>query len=266
MNNRIKIIEDLKNSIDQLSPRKEWNDKFIEKVKLDFTFYNNKLENNALSYGQTIRYLKEAVSPKGASVKDCLDVKNHFEVLDIVFKTYTKPLSENALLELHGSLMKNHLQWDEGVIYLPGKYKTGINYTVQSSGKLIQYLDSEKVPAAIKELIEEINLGTENSDPTSIEKHPVKIASLFHTRFLEIHPFEDGNGRICRIFTNLILLKTGYAPVFIKPTDRMMYLNLFENALNKENRMLDFFINQLIESLHAKLDFITKAQEGTSPN
>jgi predicted nucleic acid-binding Zn-ribbon protein len=52
MNKLLKEIEELKNEIDSLFPSKEWDSKYLEKVKIDFTYQNNKIENNSISYGQ----------------------------------------------------------------------------------------------------------------------------------------------------------------------------------------------------------------------
>jgi Fic family protein len=71
----------------------------------------------------------------------------------------------------------------------------------------------------------------------------------------EIHPFADGNGRIGRIFTNLILLKKGFPPIFITDVDRKDYLHRFELAEENPEAMLDFMADRLIESLEMKIAF-----------
>ena len=255
MNSKLKTAEELQQTIRSLSPEKKWDASFLGKVKLDFTFHNNKLENNTITYGQTVRYLKEAVTPKDVSVKDCIDIKNHFEILDVVFSSFGQPITESSILNLHAQLMKSRLQWDEETIYSPGKYKTGKNFTVQTSGKLIEYMEPEKVRDAIRKLLESIKSKSEN-------EHPVVAATYFHNRILEIHPFEDGNGRICRIFTNMIFINSGYPPIFISDTERTKYLQIFEfDTIEKDKKMQNFFTDQLIESLKIKLDFINHANK-----
>ena len=98
-------------------------------------------------------------------------------------------------------------------------------------------------------------------DPTDINLHALTIATNFHQQFLNvIHPFSDGNGRIGRIFTNLILLKNGYPPVFIKDVNKDEYLKRFELSDNDINPMLDYMADRLIESLEEKWEFV-KGQE-----
>lgn len=153
------------------------------------------------------------------------------------------------------------LQWQEDAIYSPGKFKTGFNYTTQLSGKLIRYIAPDLVSEEMKRLIVHINAELKTADITSQEKHPLSIATYFHNRFLEIHPFEDGNGRIVRIFMNQILIKKGFTPIFITPTDRTQYLKLFETSDSKNiSPMQNFFADLLIASLKAKKAFALKAK------
>jgi Fic family protein len=67
-----------------------------------------------------------------------------------------------------------------------------------------------------------------------------------------IHPFGDGNGRIARIFMNLILLQKGLPPIFIKEVDKKDYLDCFTNEEKHPGIMLEFMTARLIESLKSK--------------
>jgi Fic family protein len=96
-------------------------------------------------------------------------------------------------------------------------------------------------------------------DVNDVNRHPLSIATYFHQQFLNvIHPFSDGNGRIGRIFTNLILLKNGYPPVFIKEVNKDEYLKRFELSDNDMNPMLEFMADRLIESLEDKWAFVSE--------
>lgn len=260
MNKLFERIESLKKEIDLLFPGREWSKQYLEKVKLDFTYQNNKIENNKLSYGQTLLFLKEATTPKDVSVKDCLDTKNHYEIVDVIFKSYKNELSEKMILNLHSKLMKDLVQWKYKDDYSPGKYKWDTNYTIKQDGTMHWYMDHRKAPGAIRELVKETNERLKTSNQKSVQKHPLTIAAYFHTRFLEIHPFADGNGRISRIFTNDILIKKGYSPVFIKDSNKSVYLGLFEKSNSKKlTPMINFLGKQLEESLIAKKQMILES-------
>lgn len=259
---KLRHIDSLKVKIDQLAPRKDWDDAFFRKVKIDFTYNSNKLEGNTLTYGQTIKLLRDFVAPRNAASGEVLDMINHQKILDIVFTNYrSQNISEENLKELHRELMKEPAQWADYGLYSPGQYKSFENMTVRSTGKIYVYMLPSQVPGAMTELIQHTNELLEKTDTSDVDRHPLAIATYFHQQFLNtIHPFSDGNGRIGRIFTNLILLKNGYPPVFIKEVNRDEYLKHFELSDNKVSPMLDFMADRLIESLEEKWEFMKKQQ------
>lgn len=255
---KIEQINALKNQISKLAPGKEWDEAFLERVKIDFTYNSNKLEGNTLTYGQTIKLLRDFVTPQNATPGELLDLINHQSILDIVFNNYSsKSLSEENIKALHKELMKNLAQWNDDGLYSPGQYKLFENMTVRSNGKIHNYLLPAEVADAMKALIHDINKQLQCVDIHNIDKHPLTIATRFHQQFLnKIHPFSDGNGRIGRLFTNLILLQQGFPPVFITDVDRAEYLKRFEESDTDIGPMLDFLADRLIESLKVKLAFI----------
>ena len=129
-------------------------------------------------------------------------------------------------------------------------------------------MNYKEVPDAIHDLVETVNNMIFNVKFDAVETHPITIATYFHNRFLgEIHPFADGNGRICRIITNDILLKSGFPPIFIKDTNKFEYFKLFEKSSSVELfPMLDFFANQLVESLLSKKAFLLKNEYDNEDN
>jgi len=257
---KLAVINELKRKADDLRPPKEWDQAFLEKVKIEFTYNSNKIEGNTITYGQTVKLLRDLVTPKGASTGEVLDIVNHQMVLNTVFKNYhSKGITEESIKELHGALMKNIEQWGDDGLYSPGKYKAFENVTVRSTGRIYKFMKPADVPKAMAELITEVNARLSDSDAGDPEKHPLAIAVYFHQRFLnEIHPFGDGNGRIGRIFTNLILIKEGYPPIFIQDVDRAEYLRRFELTEKEPDAMVDFLADGLIESLRMKIEYIER--------
>ncbi|MEI9910800.1 MAG: Fic family protein [Bacteroidota bacterium] len=107
------------------------------------------------------------------------------------------------------------------------------------------------------ELILKTNQLLQNTNVNNAGLHALSIATFFHQQFLNvIHPFSDGNGRIARIFMNIILLKNGYPPIFIKEVNRQDYLKRFEISDNDMTPMLDFMGDRLVESLQEKSEFM----------
>lgn len=255
---KLKKIDRLKKKLDEAGTNKEWDQDFIEKIKIDFTYNSNKIEGNALTYGQTIQLLKEFVAPKNTSTGDCLDILNHQQVLDEVFEQYqATQITEANIKRLHKTLMKSPDQWSDSTHYDPGKYKILENVTTRSSGKIHHYKQPTEVSAAISDLIKDTNYRLSVLIPNGIDDHILKIVTDFHFQFLNnIHPFGDGNGRIARIIMNIILLKYKYPPIFIKPINKLDYMNSFEAEENSPGSMLSFMADRLIESLKIKEKFL----------
>ena len=104
----------------------------------------------------------------------------------------------------------------------------------------------------IKDTNERISNLTKNS-----KDNLLAIANDFHYCFLnQIHPFDDGNGRIARIFMNIILLKKGFPPVFIRDVNKDEYMNCFVLEEQQPGCMLSFMADRLLESLKIKLAFL----------
>jgi hypothetical protein len=111
-----------------------------------------------------------------------------------------------------------------------------------------------------------VNWLNNHIDPPKRKKnkydlHPLLIAAGFHSQFIKIHPFGDGNGRTARIIMNLILMLTGYVPAIIKLDDRDIYYNVLNESSQSDPEPLASFIgNQLIHSL----ELMIKAAKGES--
>src|SRR5690606_30644612 len=106
------------------------------------------------------------------------------------------------------------------------------------------FASPEETPAQMADLIswyrEERGRG---------DLHPVVLASLFHHRFVSIHPFDDGNGRMARILMNLILMQAGFLPVVLKREKRSEYFLALEKADAGEHEDFVVFVAEaLIES------------------
>lgn len=255
---KLEHINTLKDRIDKTMPLKDWDDAFFKKVKIDFTYHSNKLEGNTLTYGQTIKLLRDFVAPRNAASGEVLDMINHQKILDTVFLNYrSQSISEENIMGLHRELMKDTAQWADYGLYSPGQYKMFENMTVRSTGKIHTYMLPSQVPEAMMELVQQTNKLFRDIDKNDVTKHPLTIATYFHQQFLNvIHPFSDGNGRIGRIFVNLILLKSGFAPIFIKEVNKDDYLKRFEVSDEDLNPMLDFMADRMAESLQEKLEFV----------
>jgi len=72
---KLRLIDSLKGKIDKLMPRKDWDDAFFRKVKIDFTYNSNKLEGNTLTYGQTIKLKILLLDLQGKYIVICFQIR-----------------------------------------------------------------------------------------------------------------------------------------------------------------------------------------------
>lgn len=244
-----------------VSAPKNWDNDFIEKVKYDFTYNSNKLEGNALTYGETISFLKNITIPQ-KSQKDLLDIENHQKILDKVFEQFEAPFSIEMIKDIHSELMKDYDQWDYEALPNPGQFKLFENYSILPSGKIKEYMKPHLVEEAVGQLVHNTNLQLSQINISKLDKHPIFIATTFHNIFLnEIHPFQDGNGRVGRILINMILLKCNFPPIFIETNDnieREKYINTIQECEQKNDLMpmLMHCSEKLTDSLERKYNYL----------
>ena len=137
--------------------------------------------------------------------RDSQEVVGYFNAFDIISESYTDiDISENSLKNLHNILMK-HSKKDD---WHKGKYKqhnNAVEANLPDGTKQIVFQTTEAGFATENAMEKLVNWY--NNDSTT---HPLVKCSLFTYEFLSIHPFQDGNGRLSRLISSLLLLKNGY--------------------------------------------------------
>ena len=143
------------------------------------------------------------------STRDEQEVAGYADALETVIAHWEEiDLTENHLKQLHRDLLK-HSTGDERH---RGEYKTLPNHVEAfgrdggSLGVVFQTATPFETPARMAELVAWTRARMEGN-----ELHPLLVVAVFVVTFLEIHPFQDGNGRLSRILTTLLLLRAGYA-------------------------------------------------------
>jgi Fic family protein len=143
--------------------------------------------------------------------RDEQEVAGYAEAMDFVFESYADlGLTQNHLLQLHNILLR-HSDKDERH---RGDYKKLPNNVVafDADGREIGIVFETTPPFATPREMEDLVAWVRKAvDEDTL--HPLLIVGIFVVRFLAIHPFQDGNGRLSRILTNLLLLRAGYAYV-----------------------------------------------------
>jgi Fic family protein len=159
--------------------------------------------------------------------RDEQEVAGYYEVLQLILDNHTAiPLSESYIGQLHGLLLR-HSAKDQRH---RGAYKALTNQVVATSPMGTQRLVFNTTlphltPAAMQDLVKWTHQSFEAD-----ELHPLLVIAVFIYEFLSIHPFQDGNGRLSRLLTTLLLLQRGY--------DFVLYAS-FENLI--ESKKKDYY-------------------------
>lgn len=171
---------------------------------------STRIEGSKLSDRQ-IEALLTNLEIKQFDTRDEQEVAGYAEVMETVFQSWSEiPLTENHIKQLHRDLLV-HSQKDERH---RGQYKTASNSVAafdeggKQVGIVFETATPFDTPALMEELVEWVNKSREEK-----ELHPLLTIAIFVVIFLEIHPFQDGNGRLSRALTTLLLLQSGYAYV-----------------------------------------------------
>lgn len=148
---------------------------------------------------------------KSFASRDEQEVAGYAEVMETIFRAWTDiPITENHIRQLHRDL----LRYSEKDERHRGEYKTLPNHVgaFDETGKMIgivfETASPFDTPRRMAELVAWLNELRELK-----RLHPLLIVAIFTVVFLEIHPFQDGNGRLSRILTTLLLLQAGYVYV-----------------------------------------------------
>lgn len=168
---------------------------------------STRIEGAKLS-DEDIEKMMKGLSIQKFSDRDKQEVQGYYELLNNVFDSFSSiPFSENTVKFFHKELLK---YTDKDELHR-GSYKKKENKVemIDSAGQSVGTL-FDTTPAFLvdKEMLE----LAEWTNNAFLEKkfHPLLIIANFIVEFLQIHPFEDGNGRLSRILTNLLLLQHGY--------------------------------------------------------
>ncbi len=171
---------------------------------------STRIEGSTLSNRDVERLLSN-LEIKSFATRDQQEVAGYAELMDVVFSSWQDiPFTENHIKQLHQVL----LRYSEKDAWHRGDYKTHSNSVAafDETGAQIGIVFQTASPFDTPRLMTELVAWVDQERATT-HLHPLLIIALCIVVFLEIHPFEDGNGRLSRVLTTLLLLQTGYAYV-----------------------------------------------------
>ena len=236
----LKEIDRLKRELDELRPLPpEVVARVEQKLRIESNYHSNAVEGNALTLGETRRLILHGLTARGKPIRDHLDIQGHDQAVKAIERAVKdeEPLTEVFIRNLHRVLLKepyeNAAVTPDGRrstrLITPGDYKTTPNNVVTLTGEIYHFTPPEQVKPAMSDLLDWYR------DREAAGEHPIVIAATFHYRFVRIHPFDDGNGRMARLLMNLGLIRHGYTVATVQSDDRKRYLQELERADRTED-------------------------------
>lgn len=267
--------------IQPLSPRKQYL--LSQRFTVDYNFNSNHIEGNTLTYGQTELLLLLGKVVGEGDLKDFNDMKASqvgYEMMREALNLKDTPLTQNFIRQLHKVLLREdyteYRNLPGGIqtsyVIHAGQYKKRPNSVITRYGDRFEYASPEETPALMADLVDWYN-EAEQSENYS----PVELAALFHYRYIRIHPFEDGNGRIARLLVNYILARHGWPMIVVRSRDKWKYIEALHKSDLKVGTgasfgaqatpkqiatFLNYFKHLVASELQYNIDFATE----TSPD
>ena len=200
--------------------------------RIGMTYSSNALEGNTLTLTETKVLLEDGLTVGGKPIRDSYEAVGHAKAYDFMLSTARSDpfaFSEDMILQLH-KLFYQGIEPEKAGVYRDIQvFITGTEYIPPKP---------DEVPALMKDFVAVLKDEWD-------KLHPVRLAAFAHRKLVDIHPFEDGNGRTARLLMNLILINRGYPIVSIPPVLRMEYINALRAAQRQENPSDEAF-NRLI--------------------
>lgn len=216
----------------QMVMPKSVKEKELESFTINFTYDTQRIEGSTLTRKETADLLERGIAPKNKPMRDAQEAQAHRDLFLKILKS-KKDLPLQEITYWHWELFNKTKSDIAGKIR---KYQVAIR-----GSKFIPPTPVEVYPM----LAEFFKWYNKNKN----KLHPIELAALTHLKFVTIHPFGDGNGRISRLIMNFILNKKKYPMLDIPYEKRNSYYNALERSqLKKEERVfLQWFIKRYIK-------------------
>ena len=264
--NIIEVIDGLKRDLDELRPLPpDVVARVEQKIRLESNYHSNAIEGNTLTLGETRSLILHGLTAHGKPMRDHLDIEGHDDAVKAIEDAVRRKEALNGVFirNLHKVLLKEPYEMDALTpdgrltkrLISVGQYKTQPNNVKTTTGEIHYYTAPEQVQSEMTDLIDWYRKAT-------AREHPIVVAATFHYRFVRIHPFDDGNGRMARLLMNMILIGHGYTLAIVEKDARDRYIREIEEVARTES--LSQFIDFIASCCEYTLKLHLRAARGES--
>ena len=230
------------------SPRRSVTN-FDHSQDLELTYTSNAIEGNTLTAVETTMVIEQGITIAGKPLRDHLEALDHYDAIRYVRELArgSGPLSQMDIRNLHRLVMLRSNP------EISGQYADQGRYVLTDKGR-----HAFPSPAELRPLMEAFAAWLADAPMTP------ETAFTAHRRLVDIHPFNDGNGRTARLLMNLVLIRGGYPPVPVRPEDRPRYIAALNLA--QDGGGDGAFRTLLYERLDATMDEVLQAFHQARPD
>lgn len=200
-----------------------------EEIRLRHTYNSNAIEGNSLTLSETKLVLDEGITIGGKTLREHLEATNNAQGYDLIVR-----LAQKKTLIGHVTIQKIHEIVTRGILEDAGRYRT----------RNVRITGAHKFPADGSRIVRELDTLIDALERP--DKDIVAMAAYLHHRFVAIHPFTDGNGRVARLLANLFLIRQGYPPIILDTRDRQKYFRALREADNGDMEPFTRFIARAV--------------------
>lgn len=259
-------INRLKGELDALQPMpQEAEDKLWKKLRMEWNYNSNHIEGNTLTYSETEALIYFDRTSGDHTLQEYEEMKAHDMAIAMVKQMaaeHDREITQADIRTLNKVILvrpfwkptKTRSGHISRSLIQVGEYKSQPNHVKTNTGEIFEYAEPEDTPRLMTELMDWY--CTE-----SAALPPITIAAEMHYRFIRIHPFGDGNGRVARLLVNYILMRHGFPPIVVESATKDKYLAALERADAGDVLAFHAF---LAERQIAALELALKAARGES--
>lgn len=208
-------------------------EQLIKRFKTGFTYHSCSIEGNTLSRAEVDLIVNKKQSIDGKMLLELQEVKNHQKSIEYMIYEI-EDLSQDFIKRLHEQLMDGVMEYKElDEEFVQGGYRCDMRYIE----------GADFIPVAPLQIPHEMRDLISFYKKHKYKIHPIELAAEFHLRFVIIHPFSDGNGRMARLLMNFILDRSGFPMIDISVKNREQYINALDSG--KCENLTEFIYKEL---------------------